>query len=574
MATISTLAVNLIARTSIFERGMKRSRKGLKGFKAETASAADGLMRFAKRLLIGGGAVLALKSFTNAASRAQETMNLFNTVFAENAKETSKWADSFARNVGRSRTEVRELAATLQDTFVPLGFARDRAAELSKTLVELGVDIASFKNIASDREVIDALTSAIVGNHRAVRRFGIVLTEGEIQLEALRAGITKNFKELTSLEKVQLRYNIILKSSRDAQGDAIKTAGNYANRVKKLKGQWVDLQEKIGKSVLPTMTRLLETLMKNKEAIVSVTKNLLIFSAKALVIVGSIDLVTKAVIFLVRAYKALVIAKTINLSLAGPVGWAALAAGVTIATAAIIGINEVINGTVKKLKELGDAVKEVSEVDEIKKLEASIFSLSVRIKNITENGLVNNQFLIPVLKEELKLRQDRLDKLILEKRTIKQLEKSVINLKGALMRGIDPRSDFFGTKGLKIQSLERTLKLRRDQLSLLKKEKKLQDDLIAKEKTRLENINKLMEKVRAEADNIVKFVFGKLDKDKTGNETATGKFQQIRSAFIDVAALNPSTTPTTELQKLNKKTDQSNRLLEELNKNAMGVHSA
>ena len=46
--------------------------------------------------------------------------------------------------------------AGLQDTFVPLGIARDEAAELSKSLVTLAVDVASFNNTA-DADVITGL---------------------------------------------------------------------------------------------------------------------------------------------------------------------------------------------------------------------------------------------------------------------------------------------------------------------------------------------------------------------------------------------------------------------------------
>ena len=126
MATISTLAVNLIARTSVFEKGMKRSRKSMGRFKKSAAGTAINVAAVTAAVTAAG---FAIRSFTNAASRAQETMNLFNTVFAENSDATAKWANDFAKNVGRSKTEVKEWAATLQDTFVPLGFARDRAAE-------------------------------------------------------------------------------------------------------------------------------------------------------------------------------------------------------------------------------------------------------------------------------------------------------------------------------------------------------------------------------------------------------------------------------------------------------------
>ncbi len=734
MATISTLAVNLIARTSVFERGIKRSRKSLRGFKTDTASATAGIARFAKRLLIGGGAVLALKAFTNAASRAQETMNLFNTVFAENAKETSRWADSFAKNVGRSRTEVRELAASLQDTFVPLGFARDRAAELSKTLVELGVDIASFKNIASDREVVDALTSAIVGNHRAVRRFGIVITEGEIKLEALRAGITKNFQELTSLEKVQLRYNIILRSSTDAQGDAIKTAGNYANRVKKLKGQWVDLQEKLGKQILPTMTRLLDNLIKNKDAIVSTVKNIVIFSAKAILMVGAINLVIKTVVLLVKAFKALAIARTIVLSLSGPAGWALIAAGAAIAAGAIISLNEVIDGTIKKLKVLGQEEPEVKFPRTIKSLKRSIALFKKDIEALKKADPARDFFeLNPIMlansQRLLKSRQAELAILIKQKNAqgdiaiaaskgIADQEKKILRLnefierqkkktlslfpesdalknarKGLESLSLFPESSFrkqteqaeqfisklkqqlatvrelnakSGESGgspletriekqileardhikalreqvgldtfarLQIKGLEDLLKKEQSRLDLLEKQTSQQIALAAAEKKRLAGALTLMGRVKAEGANIKKALEDAISGDKVksifdlakqakklkealkspadklkemkntlsdmfkrglinaaefakglaaareglfpgDSDRGGGRFQEVRSAFIDVAALNPAQTPTTELVKLNEKTETSNQLLRELNLNARGLHTA
>jgi len=528
MATISTLAVNLIARTSVFEKGMKRSRRSLKGFKNDTALATRRLVSFAKGLLVSGGAVFAIKEFTNAASRAQETMNLFNVVFAENAAETAKWADSFAKNIGRSRTEVKEWAATLQDTFVPLGFARDRAAELSKTLVELAVDIGSFKNIASDAEVIDALTSAIVGNHRAVRRFGIVITEGEIKLEAMRVGIQKNFKELTSLEKVQLRYNIILKASRDAQGDAVRTADNYANRVKKLKGQWVDLKETIGKTILPAMTKLLGSLIKNKDAIVGVTKKLLVFVAKTVIIVGSINLVIKAVLLLVKAFKGLAVARAIVLSLAGPAGWAVLAASAAVAASAIVVINDAIDGVVDGIKNIGTAASDIRRpLRTIKELETRISSL---------------------------------------KKALKQ-EKSI---SGSVSGAFGVPSDFG------ITSLKKMIQIRQEQLDILVKEKREQAAIAALEAKRLKDKEHFLALVKLGGEAIKKRLEANLDlkKIEDPDKAGIGRFQQIRSEFIDVAALNPAANTVTELQQLNKKTDVSNELLRELNRNAIGVFQA
>lgn len=254
MATISTLAVNLIARTSVFEKRMKQSRRSMGRFQSQTKNTIRTVARFTAGFLAAGGAIFAIKSLTRAASDAQETMSMFDVVFRDNAAFAAKWGDAFAESVGRSRIEVKKWMAGLQDTFVPLGFARDRAMELSQSLVTLAVDVGSFKNAMSDTEVIDSITSALVGNHEAVRKYGVIITEAALKQEALITGIKKNFNNLTNLEKVQLRYNLIMKGTVDAQGDAIRTASGYANQVKRLEGNVADLKVVLGKQLLPVMT--------------------------------------------------------------------------------------------------------------------------------------------------------------------------------------------------------------------------------------------------------------------------------------------------------------------------------
>jgi len=55
MATVSTLAVNLIARTSVFEKKMRNSRKSVGRFKNSTSSAAMSLLKFTKGLALAAG---------------------------------------------------------------------------------------------------------------------------------------------------------------------------------------------------------------------------------------------------------------------------------------------------------------------------------------------------------------------------------------------------------------------------------------------------------------------------------------------------------------------------------------
>jgi hypothetical protein len=91
--------------------------------------------------------------------------------------------------------------------------------------------MASFNN-ESEANVIRDLQSALVGNHETVRKYGVIITQATLDQELLNTGIEGGIREATEQEKVMARMNIILKGTTDAQGDAARTAGSFANSIK------------------------------------------------------------------------------------------------------------------------------------------------------------------------------------------------------------------------------------------------------------------------------------------------------------------------------------------------------
>ena len=225
-----------------------------------------------------GGGIYAIqrgfKSIIKAASDAQETQAKFDTVFKNLSKQANTWAGSFGKSVGRSNESVKSWMAGLQDTFVPLGIARDEALELAQSLTTLAVDVASFNN-AADATVIRDFTSALVGNHETVRKYGIIISENAMKQEAMRRGMAKTYAQLTDLEKVQLRYQLILKGTTDAQGDALRTADSYANKVKRLYANINDLKVSMGDELVPVFSDFVTLLIDNEKNLVAFSKAIL-----------------------------------------------------------------------------------------------------------------------------------------------------------------------------------------------------------------------------------------------------------------------------------------------------------
>jgi hypothetical protein len=190
----------------------------------------------------------------DAAGDAAEIENKFEAVFKNTSESARRWAEDFSDTVGRSTLETLQYLSTFQDTFVPLGFDREEAALLSEQLTELSVDLASFNNMA-DTETITALQSALVGNHETMRRYGVIITQTTLDQELMNMGIEKGIQGATEQEKVMARLNIIMNSTEDAQGDAARTADEYANQMRALKGNISDVMAEAGQPAMEDLTQ-------------------------------------------------------------------------------------------------------------------------------------------------------------------------------------------------------------------------------------------------------------------------------------------------------------------------------
>lgn len=265
------------ANNTGFRRAMRENRSDLRGFEKQSQSAFSKVTKYAlgfgAALLAGRGVVEGLNKVVGAASDANEMLNKASVVFGKNFTEVQQWAAGLSTSINRSRYDLTAMAATVQDTFVPLGFARDQAAKLSERLTELAVDVASFNN-ASDTDVLRDFQSALVGNQRSVRKYGIVITEARLKQKAYEMGITSTIRELTAQEKVQARLGLIMAGTTDAQGDAARTADSYANQVKGMQAAWKDFKITLGRLVIPTMTQLVSTATTAATKMTSVTQSI------------------------------------------------------------------------------------------------------------------------------------------------------------------------------------------------------------------------------------------------------------------------------------------------------------
>jgi len=201
------------------------------------------------KLLIASFAFVQLNQvfgkFVTISGDAEEINDKFNIVFGNSAESVSQWTEVVGASLGFAEQTLKEFLSSFQDTFVPLGFAREDAATLSKVLTQLGIDVASFSN-KLDTDVMRDFQSAIVGNTETVKKYGIIIRANDLAQKAFELGITNSVRELNEQEKALVRVRVIINSSKDALGNKRTTLNSYNNSVKVLGEQWKSTSKAMG----------------------------------------------------------------------------------------------------------------------------------------------------------------------------------------------------------------------------------------------------------------------------------------------------------------------------------------
>ena len=215
---------------------------------------ADNIKRGA--LVIGAAFVGLIGNSIRLASAFEEAESKFNIVFGEAAPRARAELERLAGSLGRSSNKWLGFAATIQDTLVPLGFARDAAADMSVELVALAVDMSSLSNVPMEQVITD-LQSALVGNVETLRKYGVALNQETIQTFALANAIWDGTSAITAQEKAAAILGLTVEGTSDAQGNAALTADSFANTMRSAGDQLHDYQVELGQKLLPILAELI-----------------------------------------------------------------------------------------------------------------------------------------------------------------------------------------------------------------------------------------------------------------------------------------------------------------------------
>ena len=201
--------------------------------------------------------VAAATAAAKFASDYDENLNKVEASFGDAADTVKEWATTATESFGMSESAALDLTAQFGDMGTSMGLTNEDAAEMSTKLAGLAGDLASFKNISTDR-AMNALTGIFTGQTKALQGLGVVMND--VNLTKFAADQGKVYKSMSEAEKVMLRYQYVMSRTQNAQGDYARTSDGAANSLRTMKASLENLAVTLGKEILPLITPIINKL--------------------------------------------------------------------------------------------------------------------------------------------------------------------------------------------------------------------------------------------------------------------------------------------------------------------------
>lgn len=189
------------------------------------------------------------------ASDYEENLNKLDVAFGSNSQAVKDWANAARTEFGLSKVQATDAASAFGALGKGIGLSESEAADMSTTLAGLSADLGSYFNVGVD-ESAKALEGIFTGESEALKKFGVVMTDTNLQKFAEDQGLV--WKEMDQTQKTMLRYQYVLAKTKDAQGDFARTSDGTANSTKIFQASLQDLGTAIGTNLLPIITPIIQ----------------------------------------------------------------------------------------------------------------------------------------------------------------------------------------------------------------------------------------------------------------------------------------------------------------------------
>lgn len=209
------------------------------------------------------------KAALDAASDLQEIQNVVDVSFrklddagnvvSDMTYKIESFSQTCIEKFGMSEFAAKQTAGSFMAMGKSMGLSMEEASDMAITLTGLTGDFASFYNISQEYAKV-ALSAVYTGETETLKRYGIVLTEANLQQFATSKGIETTVKKMDARDKAILRYMYIMQATKDMEGDFVRTQDSWANSTRVLAQLWNQFLIALGSGLVSILSPMVQVL--------------------------------------------------------------------------------------------------------------------------------------------------------------------------------------------------------------------------------------------------------------------------------------------------------------------------
>ena len=209
------------------------------------------------------------KAALDASSDLQEVQNVVDVSFrklddagnvvSDMTYKIEGFAQTCIEKFGMSEFAAKQTAGSFMAMGKSMGLSMEEASDMAVTLTGLTGDFSSFYNISQDYARV-AMSAVYTGETETLKRYGIVLTEANLQQYAQSKGIETTVKKMDARDKAILRYMYIMDATKDMEGDFVRTQDSWANSTRVLAQLWNQFLIALGSGLISILSPMVQVL--------------------------------------------------------------------------------------------------------------------------------------------------------------------------------------------------------------------------------------------------------------------------------------------------------------------------
>lgn len=221
------------------------------------------------------------KAALDAASDLQEVQNVIDVSFtkldesgnvvSDMTYKIEGFASTCIEKFGMSEFAAKQTAGSFMAMGKSMGLSMEEASDMAVTLTRLTGDFSSFYNISQDYARV-AMSAVYTGETETLKRYGIVLTEANLQQYATAQGIETTVKKMDARDKAILRYMYIMDATKDMEGDFVRTQDSWANSTRVLQQLWNQFLIELGSGLISVLSPMVQVLGQIVQRLIQFTQ--------------------------------------------------------------------------------------------------------------------------------------------------------------------------------------------------------------------------------------------------------------------------------------------------------------